>query len=419
MTAAGPLAGLVVVAVEQAVAAPFCTSRLADAGAKVIKIERPEGDFARGYDDAVRGQSSYFVWLNRGKHSLAMDLARADARRELSEMIAGADIFVQNLRPGSLDKLGFGAQTLAERHPKLIICSISGYGEQGPLASRKAYDLLIQAETGLCSVTGGPNEPARVGISIVDIATGATAYSAVLEALIARSRHRSRRRTFTFPCSTSWRNGSPSRSCTPKRAGARAAWAWRILRSPPTASFRPATARRCSSRSKANASGAQFCLAPARRRPSLAEDPRFSTNVARVKNRAETDRMVADAFGLLDRAELVAKLSDADIAFAELNDMNALSRHPHLRRIAVETPVGAVSMPAPAPVFADEERSYGAVPSLDEQGGQESSFDSGARRSTGVNAGDGWRARCRLLAKVGRARSWVPRRRSGAIGVDR
>jgi crotonobetainyl-CoA:carnitine CoA-transferase CaiB-like acyl-CoA transferase len=369
MTAAGPLAGLVVVAVEQAVAAPFCTSRLADAGAKVIKIERPEGDFARGYDDAVRGQSSYFVWLNRGKHSLAMDLTRAEARRELSEMIAGADIFVQNLRPGSLDKLGLGAQTLAERHPKLIICSISGYGEQGPLASRKAYDLLIQAESGLSSVTGGPNEQARVGISIVDIATGATAYSAVLEALIARSvtGRGANIHVSMFDVMAEWLtvpllHAEAGRS--PRRMG---------LAHPSIAPYGVFSSRDGAQvliSIQSEREWRQFCLRLLGA-ASLAEDPRFSTNVARVENRAETDRMVADAFGLVDRAELVAKLSDADIAFAELNDMNALSRHPHLRRIAVETPVGAVSMPAPAPVFAGEERSYGAVPSLGEHGGPE------------------------------------------------
>ncbi len=369
MKAAGPLAGLVVVAVEQAVAAPFCTARLADAGAKVIKIERPEGDFARGYDDAVRGQSSYFVWLNRGKHSVAMDIAQPDARRELSGMIAGADIFVQNLRPGSLDKLGFGAQTLAERHPKLIICSISGYGEHGPLAARKAYDLLIQAETGLCSVTGDPNEPARVGVSIVDIATGATAYSAVLEALIARSLsgRGANIHVSMFDVMAEWLtvpllHAEAGRS--PRRMG---------LVHPSIAPYGVFSSRDGAQvliSIQSEREWRQFCsrlLGEA----ALAEDPRFATNVARVKNRAETDRRVAEAFGLLDRSELVAKLSEADIAFAELNDMNALSRHPHLRRIAVETPAGAVSMPAPAPIFADEERSYGAVPSLDEQGGQD------------------------------------------------
>src|SRR6266446_373868 len=183
-----PLEGLTVIAVEQAVAAPFCSSRLADAGARVIKVERPEGDFARGYDAAAKGQSSYFVWLNRGKDSVVIDLATKQGRQNLEELIAGADVLIQNLKPGSMDKLGFSLTRLRKDYPKLICCTISGYGDDGPYAHRKAYDLLIQAESGLASITGGPDGPSRVGLSIVDIATGATAHAAILEALIARSR---------------------------------------------------------------------------------------------------------------------------------------------------------------------------------------------------------------------------------------
>jgi itaconate CoA-transferase len=180
------LEGLMVIAIEQAVAAPFRTARLADAGARVIKIERPEGDFARFYDDATPAGSSYFVWLNRGKESVVLDLRAGDARRQLGTLLAHADILVENLKPGAMARLGFPTKRLRQEHPALISCSISGYGEDGPLATRKAYDLLIQAESGLASITGGPNEPARVGISLVDIATGATAQAAILEALIVR-----------------------------------------------------------------------------------------------------------------------------------------------------------------------------------------------------------------------------------------
>ena len=183
-----PLEGLTVIAVEQAVAAPFCSSRLADAGAHVIKVERPEGDFARGYDAAAKGQSSYFVWLNRGKDSAVIDLATKEGRAALEELIAGADVLLQNLKPGSMDKLGFSLERLRKDYPKLICCTISGYGDDGPYADRKAYDLLIQAESGLASITGGPEGPSRVGISVVDIATGATAHASILEALIARGR---------------------------------------------------------------------------------------------------------------------------------------------------------------------------------------------------------------------------------------
>ena len=183
-----PLEGLIVVAVEQAVAAPFCSSRLADAGATVIKVERPEGDFARGYDAAAKGQSSYFVWLNRGKNSVVIDLATKEGRAALEELIASADVLLQNLKPGSMDKLGFSLERLRKDYPALICCTISGYGDDGPYADRKAYDLLIQAESGLASITGGPEGASRVGISVVDIATGATAHAAILEALIARGR---------------------------------------------------------------------------------------------------------------------------------------------------------------------------------------------------------------------------------------
>src|SRR5205809_1761913 len=184
-----PLEGLTVIAVEQAVAAPFCSSRLADAGAHVIKVERPEGDFARGYDAAAKGQSSYFVWLNRGKNSVVVDLATKEGRAAMEELIASADVLLQNLKPGSMDKLGFSLERLRKDYPALICCTISGYGDDGPYADRKAYDLLIQAESGLASITGGPEGPSRVGLSIVDIATGATAHAAILEALIGRSRN--------------------------------------------------------------------------------------------------------------------------------------------------------------------------------------------------------------------------------------
>src|ERR1700760_3927622 len=183
-----PLEGVTVIAVEQAVAAPFCSSRLADAGATVIKVERPEGDFARGYDTAAKGQSSYFVWLNRGKQSVVVDLATKEGRAQLEELIASADVLLQNLKPGSMDKLGFSLERIRKDYPALVCCTITGYGDEGPYAHRKAYDLLIQAESGLASITGGPEAPARVGVSIVDVATGMNAYEAILEAVIGRER---------------------------------------------------------------------------------------------------------------------------------------------------------------------------------------------------------------------------------------
>jgi itaconate CoA-transferase len=238
-----PLSGLLVVSLEQAVAAPMCSCRLADAGARVIKVERPEGDFARYYDTLAGGECSYFVWLNRGKESVTLDLARPDDKTLLAAMLAKADVFVQNLKPGAIGKLGFPLDQLRRAHPRLIICSISGYGEDGPYAQRKAYDMLIQAESGLASITGGPEAPARVGVSVCDIAAGMNAYEAILEALIARA-------LATAPpsrsrCSTPWPTGWRRRCCSRRAARRPGASAWRTPRSRPTAFSRPATAPTC------------------------------------------------------------------------------------------------------------------------------------------------------------------------------
>jgi itaconate CoA-transferase len=362
MSSALPLTGVTVVAVEQAVAAPFCTARLADAGATVLKIERPEGDFARGYDDVVHGESSYFVWLNRGKRSVVLDLASPAGRDRLGGLLADADVLVQNLKPGALAKLGFSAEALRARHPALIACSISGYGETGPLASRKAYDLLIQAESGLASITGGPDGPARVGISIVDIATGATAHAAILEALIARGRtgHGAEIAISMFDVMADWltvpllhEEGGRS----PKRAG---------LAHPSIAPYGVFVTREGGQiliSIQSDREWAKFC-AEVLVNPALVQDARFVSNVARVRNRAETDRAVAEAFARFERLDAIAALNRADVAFAELNDMAALSRHPHLRRITVEAPSGPVSFPAPGPIVAGETRLYGPVPAL-------------------------------------------------------
>ncbi len=363
-----PLSGLTVIAVEQAVAAPFCTARLADAGATVIKVERPEGDFARGYDDVAHGESSYFVWLNRGKRSVVIDLSSAAGRDRLATLLAGADVFVQNLKPGALEKLGFGVERLRALHPALIACSISGYGESGPLSSRKAYDLLIQAESGLASITGGPESPARVGVSIVDIATGATAHAAILEALIARQRTGvgADISISMFDVMADWltvpllhEEGGRS----PKRIG---------LAHPSIAPYGVFSTREGGQilvSIQSDREWAKFC-AEVMADPALVHDPRFATNVARVRHRSETDGAVAQAFARLDREQALAALTRGDIAFAELNDMAALARHPHLRRIEVATPSGPVSLPAPAPIVKGETRIYGPAPGLGEHDGE-------------------------------------------------
>src|SRR6202007_3225292 len=331
-----PLEGLKVVAVEQAVAAPFCSSRLPDPGGDVIKVERPEGDFARGYDAAAKGQSSYFVWLNRGKESVVVDLATKDGRAELEALIASADILLQNLKPGSMDKLGFSLERLRKDYPRLICCTITGYGDTGPYAHRKAYDLLIQAESGLASITGGPESASRVGLSIVDIATGATAHAAILEALIGRGRtgQGADIRISMFDVMADWlavpllnsEAGNP-----PKRMG---------LAHPsiaPYGVFRSKDGRDILISIQSEREWKKLC-ADVLGQPDLPNDPRFASMVERVRNRSATDKVVCDIFGSLSRDALVKRLEDADIAFGEVNTMADLTVHPHLRRIEVDTP---------------------------------------------------------------------------------
>jgi itaconate CoA-transferase len=356
-----PLEGLLVVALEQAVAAPMCTCRLADAGARVIKIERPEGDFARGYDHLVHGESAYFVWLNRGKESVVLDLARSDDRVLLEAMLARADVFVQNLKPGAAAKLGFAIERLRKSYPRLIVCSISGYGESGPYAQRKAYDLLIQAESGLASVTGSPAEPSRVGVSVVDIATGMNAYEAVLEALLLRARtgEGAALSIAMFDAMADWmtvpllqyEGGKP-----PGRVG---------LAHPTIAPYGVFKSRDDAAILISIQSDrewrvlAEHVLAD----KALAVDPDFATNVERVKRRGETDARVQRVFGTHDVDTLAATLAAFDIAFARVNDTSLLATHPHLRRIKVGSASGPVSYPAPPRARAD---GFGPVPALGE-----------------------------------------------------
>jgi formyl-CoA transferase len=361
-----PLEGITVVAVEQAVAAPFCSSRLADAGATVIKVERPEGDFARGYDRAAKGQSSYFVWLNRGKQSVAIDLSTKSGREQLETLIAGADVLLQNLKPGSMDKLGFSRERLRRDYPALICCTITGYGDEGPYKDRKAYDLLIQAESGLASITGGPEGASRVGISVVDISTGATAHAAILEALFARTRTGKGAdiRISMFDVMADWlavplinsEAGNP-----PTRIG---------LAHPsiaPYGVFKSRDGKDILISIQSEREWKQLC-AEVLKQPDLPNDPRLANISERVRNRELTDKIVADVFGSLNRDELIQRLDDADIAFGEVNTMADLTTHPHLRRIEVDTPKGVVTYSAPAPIFIGEDRKYGAVPAIGEHG---------------------------------------------------
>jgi itaconate CoA-transferase len=360
-----PLEGITVIAVEQAVAAPFCSSRLADAGAHVIKVERPEGDFARAYDAAAKGQSSYFVWLNRGKDSVVIDLATKEGRASLEKLIAGADVLLQNLKPGSMDKLGFSLKRLRKDYPKLICCTITGYGDDGPYAHRKAYDMLIQAESGLASITGGPEGPSRVGMSVVDVATGATAHAAILEALFARARSGEGVdiRISMFDVMADWL-AVPLINAEAGNPPQRMALAHPSIA--PYGAFRSKDGKDILISIQSEREWKKLC-ADVLDQPALPNDPRFSNMVERVRNRALTDKIVGDIFASLTRDELLKRLSGADIAFAEVNTMADLAVHPHLRRIEVGTPNGPVSYSAPALIVVDQPRHYGPVPGIGEQ----------------------------------------------------
>jgi formyl-CoA transferase len=360
-----PLTGTLVVSLDQAVAAPLTARRLADAGARVIKLERPEGDFARYYDDVVRGQCTHFVWLNRGKQSVVADLTRQEDRRLFEALAARADVLLQNLKPGALAKLGYATETLREKHPRLICCSISGYGDEGPYRDRKAYDLLIQAESGLASVTGGPEAPARVGVSVVDIATGMYAYEAILEALVARGRtgRGADIRVSMFDSMMEWmaipmlyaEHGAPQ-----KRLG---------LTHPalaPYGVFRTAGGTPILISIQNDREWVVLCH-KVLRRPELATDPRFATSPARTANRAQTDGVVADHFATLPVELLSRELEAAQIAFARVNTVEDILRHPHLRRVAVPSPWGNFAMPAsPSRIAGEPEPGYGPLPALGE-----------------------------------------------------
>jgi itaconate CoA-transferase len=362
---AGALEGIVVVGLEQAVAAPLCTCRLADAGARVIKIERPDGDFARYYDRAAKGESAYFVWLNRGKESVALDIKDEGDRALLHRIIARADVLVQNLAPGAAARAGVDPAELCRRHQRLIACSITGYGESGPYRDMKAYDFLIQAETGLAEITGTPEAPARVGVSVSDVAAGLNAHAAILQALYARERSGAGAliHVSMFDATAEWMSVPYMNlihlGTAPPRAG---------LRHPTIA---PYGAYPCAD-GKAIVIGIQnerewvrFCAAVLGN-AALASDPRFCDNPRRVANRDALEALVGAAFAAQTRAALGLVLKAAEIAYGNLNSVADFAQHPQLRLGAVATPSGAVIVPLP-PALPSDAR-LGAVPRLDQHG---------------------------------------------------
>jgi formyl-CoA transferase len=364
----GPLSGITVVGLEQAVAAPFATRQLADLGARVIKIERPgTGDFARGYDTTVHGLSSYFVWLNRSKESLTLDLKRPGATDVLDRLLARADVFVQNVAPGAADRLGTDATRLRARFPKLIVCSVSGYGSSGPYAIRKAYDLLVQSEVGLLSLTGTEAAPAKVGISVADIAAGMYAFSGILAALYARTS--SGRGTTVdvslFDALAEWM-GAPAAyteygGSAPARSGPHHA---------SIAPYGPVTTKDGEVVYLAIQNAREwtrFC-AHVIEQPELASDERFATNPLRVTHRDALDAIVSQSARHLTTADLTARLDAAQIAHARMSTMVDFLAHPQLaarnRWREVETPAGTIHALTPPIAIEGSDVNMRAVPAL-------------------------------------------------------
>lgn len=358
-----PLQGLLVVSMEQAVAAPYCASRLADAGARVIKIERPEGDFARGYDAVAKGQSSYFVWLNRGKESVCLDIKNPDDKALLGRMIAKADVFIQNLAPGAMARAGFGSAALREKYPRLITVDISGYGEEGEYAGMKAYDLLVQAESGLCSITGRAEGPGRVGVSACDIACGMHSYAAVLEALIERGITGKGKgiAVSLFDGMADWMTVPllqyEGTGKNPPRIG---------LAHPsicPYGAFPTKDGSLVLISIQNEREWASFC-AHFLDEPDLPQKEGFRVNNERVANRPMVDAHIGRMFASLTRDECAAKLRRSNTAYGFVNDCEGLRTHPALRRVTVQTPEGPVAIGAPPARLSDGPRELGPVPAL-------------------------------------------------------
>lgn len=341
-----PLAGLTVVAVEQAVAAPLCTARLRDAGARVIKVERAGGDFARGYDTAAGGDSSYFLWANHGKESVVLDIKDPNDAALLNKILATADVFAQNLAPGALERAGFGSEALRGRNRRLITCDISGYGESGDAADKKAYDMLVQAESGLIGISGGPDELGRIGVSICDVGAGVTAHAAILEALISRSVSGlgSGVQVSLFDVAAEWmtvplvqhEHGGQG----PTRVG---------LRHPTIAPYG----------AYATADGALTLISiqnerewvrlcnDVLERTDFASDSRFGSNTDRVANREDLETELSIAVAKLTQDEFVARLTKASIAYGQVNTLADLGQHPALRRRVITSSSGnQVDLPA-------------------------------------------------------------------------
>jgi len=366
------LDGVLVVTVEQAVAAPYTSCRLADAGARVIKVERPEGDFARNYDSNALGNSAYFVWLNRGKESVSLDLKNKDEFLLFKNIISKADILIQNLAPGAFDRLGLDLKELRKEYPRLITCSISGFGDDGPYKNQKAYDMLIQAETGVIDITGHPDKDgfdgrAKVGPSVCDISAGMTAYQAILQALIKRGitgegRHIS---VSMFNSLADWMNpfylGYVYNQKTPKRNG---------MTHPIIV---PYGAYSCKDNLtiliaiQNDREWVNLCKIVLEDEP-MAYDSKFKTNSDRVLNRELTEKIIQDKFMKFEREELISKLEKASVAYGRISDMEQLKNHPQNNFLEIDTKNGVVKVLGPGAIHDNYIPTVNKMPELNEHG---------------------------------------------------
>jgi itaconate CoA-transferase len=360
----GALDGVLVVSVEQAVAAPYCSVRLADAGARVIKIERPEGDFARNYDTAVNGESAYFVWLNRGKQSVTLDFKQPQDMALLQKLLAKADVFIQNLAPGAAERAGFGSAALRKANPRLITVDITGYGDFGPYRHRRAYDLLVQAESGIASITGTPDAPGRIGVSATDVGCGMYAHAAVLEALLERHRTGKGRGidVSLFSAMAEWMTVPLLH-----RDYNNSDWPRVGLTHPMIAPYGAYTASDGSQTLLAVQNDKEFVrLCAVFGHPEWAQDSRYSTNLQRNKHRDQVDAMVGRVIATMTTETLTQKLEEAQIAYARVSTVSDLTGHPQLRRAEIAGVNGPISVPALAAGFEGVPQKLGQVPKLGE-----------------------------------------------------
>ncbi|XUW90403.1 CoA transferase [Burkholderia sp. M6-3] len=361
-----PLEGLLVVSIEQALAAPLCTGRLAEMGARVIKIERSEGDFARGYDDAANGESSYFVWTNRGKESLVLDFKQPEDAALLTRIVSQADVFVQNLAPGALARAGFDSATLRRNNPRLITCDITGYGEGGA-SGLKAYDMLVQCESGLVSITGTPEGYGRIGVSICDIGAGMNATIAVLSALALRERTGAGTGVAVslFDGAADWMTIPYLHELYGKGAPTRQG-----VRHPSIAPYGAYTTR--DGRDivisiQNDREWQQFC-AVFLRKPDIAIDERFATNNARVRHGVALDKLITESFKLLGTREALHRLSEANTAFGQVRSVAEMAEHPALRTWPMQVGDRELELIAPAVRAPWDEQRFMPAPRLDQQG---------------------------------------------------